>query len=149
MKSKPVEDFFYSAVNYCSLVENLNFREPQSNLKTLLVSLLDLYTKALYLPEIEPENDNPTDSEIFMPRIEFNEFDQYWEVFNPYFLEEPVGASLSDDISDIYQDVKRGILLYEHKEQTQAIWQWKFHFDIHWGQHAVDAVRTLHFAISR
>ena len=147
MQNKPVEDFFSSAVNYCSLVENFNSAETQNKLKTLLVSLLDLYTKALYLPEIEPENDNPTDLEVF--KIEFNEFGQYWEVFNPYSLEEPVGASLSDDISDIYQDVKRGILLYEQKEQTQAIWQWKFHFDIHWGNHAVDAVRALHSAISK
>jgi hypothetical protein len=87
--------------------------------------------------------------EIFIPKIEFNEFNHYWEIFNPYVQEEPVAASLSDDISDIYQDVKRGIILYEQKDQTQAIWQWKFHFEIHWGNHAVDAVRALHSVISK
>lgn len=146
MQNKLVE---VSAVNYCSLVESFNSAETQNKLKTLLVSLLDLYTKALYLPEIEPENDYLNDLEILIPKIEFNEFDQYWEVFNPYSLEEPVGASLSDDISDIYQDIKRGILLYEQKEKIQAIWQWKFHFDIHWGNHTVDAVRALNSAISK
>lgn len=115
MQNKPVEDFFHSAVNYCSLVENFDPHETQNKLKTLLVSLLDLYTKALYLPEIEPEDDNCTDLEIFIPKVEFNEFNHYWEVFNPYVQEEPVAASLSDDISDIYQDVKRGIIFCENR----------------------------------
>jgi hypothetical protein len=118
-------------------------------LKHLVLSLLDLYTKGLYLPEVEPENDNVIDFEISIPKIGFNQFDPYWEVFNHYRLEEPVGASLSDDISDIYHDVKRGIILSEQKEQLKAIWHWKFQFDIHWGNHAVDALRALHSAISK
>ncbi|NHM33831.1 DUF5063 domain-containing protein [Neobacillus terrae] len=147
MQNKPVEDFFYSAVNYCDIGENFASPQTPNNLKALLVSLLDLYTKALYLPEVEPENDNFIDFKISIPKIEFNQFDHYWEVFNPYFLEEPVGASLSDDILDFYKDIKRGILLYEQKEQIEAIWHWKFQFDIHWGNHAVDTLRVLHSAI--
>lgn len=120
MQNKPVEDFYCSAVYYCGIVKNFDSTEKPIKLKHLLISLLDLYTKALYLPEVEPENDNLIDFEIYIPTIEFNQFDQYWEVFNPYCLEEPVGSSLSDDISDIYQDVKRGILLYEQKEIGRA-----------------------------
>jgi len=98
-----VEDFFCSAVNFCDVVENFDSPQTPSNLKTLLVSLLDLYTIALHLPEVEPENDNFIDLKISIPKIEFNQFDHYWEVFNPYFLVEPVGSSLSDDILDIFE----------------------------------------------
>ncbi len=146
MKSKVVEDFFHSAVHYCSIIENFDSNQVHKNLKALLVALIDLYSKALYLPEVEPENDEVTDSDISVPQINFNQYELYWEVFNPYVLEEPVGASLSDDILDIYKDLKKGIHLFEKNEHIEAIWIWKFEFEIHWGSHAVDAIRALHSA---
>lgn len=146
MKNKVVEDFFHSAVNYCNIIDNFDSNKVHNNLKTLLVALVDLYSKALYLPEVELENDEVTEVDISVPQINFNQYDYYWEVFNPYDLEEPVGASLSDDILDIYKDVKKGILLYEKYEHIEGIWEWKFGFEIHWGSHAVDAIRALHSA---
>ena len=146
MKSKFVEDFFHSAVHYCSIIESFDSNQVHKNLKALLVALLDLYSKALYLPEVEPENDEVTDIDISVPQINFNQYDLYWVVFNPYAIEEPVGASLSDDILDIYKDLKKGIHLFEKNEQVEAIWIWKFGFEIHWGSHVVDAIRALHSA---
>jgi hypothetical protein len=105
-----------------------------------------LYSKAIFLPDVEPGNDDVTDLNIVVPLVNFGEYDTYWEVFNPYHLEEPVGASLSDDILDIYKDAKKGILLYEKNEHIEGIWEWKFGFEIHWGSHAVDAIRALHSA---
>jgi hypothetical protein len=55
-----------------------------------------------------------------------------------------VGASLADDILDIYKDVKNGIILYEKNDHIEAVSEWKSSFDIHWGNHAVDAIRALH-----
>lgn len=146
MKNIVVDDFFHSAVHFCSIIENFDSNQVHDNLRALLVALLDLYSKALYLPEVEPEHGEVTDIHISVPQINFNQYDHYWEVFNPYDLEEPVGASLSDDILDIYKDVKKGILLYEKYEHIEAIWEWKFGFELHWGSHAVDAIRALHSA---
>lgn len=146
MKNKEVDEFFLSALNYCKIVEDLNSNKGENNLKNLLVSLLDLYSKALYLPDVEPENDEISDIKLSVPQILFDEYDHYWKVFNPYHLDEPVGASLSDDILDIYKEVKRGVILYEKNEYEEAIWEWKFNFEIHWGNHAVDAIRALHSA---
>lgn len=133
-------------MNYCSIIESFESNQEHNKLKTLLVSLIDLYSKALYLPEVESENDEVTDFDISVPKINFNQYDYYWEVFNPYHLDEPVGGSLSDDILDIYKDVKKGILLYEKNEHIEAIWEWKLGFEIHWGSHAVNAIRALHSA---
>jgi hypothetical protein len=142
MTNQGINEFYQSAVTYCSLIENFD----NKNLKILLLSLLDLYSKALQLPNVEPEQDKMMNIDVHLPHITICQYDHYWEVFNPYELEEPVGASLSDDIIDIYKDVKKGILLFESNEHKEAIWEWKFGFEIHWGSHAVDAIRALHSA---
>ncbi|MDP4156530.1 MAG: DUF5063 domain-containing protein [Bacillota bacterium] len=147
MQSKAADDFFHSAVTFCSIIENFNSNQEENKLKNLLVSLLDLYSKALHLPDVEPENDEFIEVKLSLPQINFRQCDNYWEVFNPYEFEEPLVASLSDDILGIYGDVKKGIVLYEQNQEIEAIWQWKFGLEIHWGSHAVDAVRALHSVI--
>lgn len=144
MKNKSVYDFFQSAVKYCSIIENYHSNQDENKLKTLLASLLDLYGKALYLPDIEPENEQLTNFDISRPQINFDKYDYYWEVFNPYKIEEPLCGSLSDDTLDIYNEVKKGIILYQKNQYNDAVWEWKFSFKIHWGSHAVDAIRALH-----
>ncbi|PEJ54494.1 hypothetical protein CN692_19360 [Bacillus sp. AFS002410] len=147
MKNKAVDNFFNSAIYYCNLVENFNSNQENDKLKNLVISLLDLYSKALLLPDVEPKNADSYEFDVFLPQINFEQYDWYWVLFNPYNLnniEEPVFGSLSDDILDIYKDVKEGILLYDQNEQLEAIWHWKFHFQAHWGRHAVDAIRALH-----
>jgi hypothetical protein len=70
----------------------------------------------------------------------------YWEIFNPITdsPEEPVAGSLVDDLSDIYRDVARGLVLFESGERAEALWQWGFNFRTHWGEHATGALRALH-----
>lgn len=144
MKNKKVEAFYISALQYCSLIENWNKKNIKS--KSLITSLFDLYSKALYLPEIEPKDTAALDFDISVPKIDFEQYDHYWEIFNPYHLDEPLEVSLSDDIIDIYRDIKRGLILYEKNKDIEAIWQWRFNFEIHWGNHVVDAIRALHSA---
>ena len=81
----------------------------------------------------------------------FGEFDHYREVFDPYDWtdDEPGVGSLTDDFLDIYRDVNRGLLPYDRGEHGSAVWEWRFHFDIHWGDHAVDALRALKRACYR
>ncbi len=70
--------------------------------------------------------------------------DIYWEVFDPTEDgAEPVAGSLTDDISDIYKDVARGLTEYESGRRSEAHWQWSFHLRHHWGAHATGAIRAL------
>lgn len=73
----------------------------------------------------------------------FGPHDLYWKVFDPYVDEERVTGSLSDDFLDIYRDLERGLVAFEEGEHQDAVWEWRFHFDHHWGEHAVDALRAL------
>jgi hypothetical protein len=72
--------------------------------------------------------------------------DGYWDVFAPLNEEdtESVFNSLADDLADIYRDLKRGLLLYNQGHIVEAIWEWRFNFDIHWGTHLVGAQRAIH-----
>jgi len=45
-------------------------------------------------------------------------------------------------LSDIYLDIKRGLILFDGHHPIDAAWEWRFNFQIHWGQHLVGAQRT-------
>lgn len=144
MPNDAINAFIQSAENSCSTIDNFESNQDDNMLKTLLISLIELYSKALHIPEVEPENTQVSDIKVFVPKINLRQHDHYWEVFNPYTLDEPIRASLTDDILDIYRDVKEGLTLYEKKQHLEAVWKWKFSFEVHWGSHAVDAIRALH-----
>jgi hypothetical protein len=77
---------------------------------------------------------------------QLGERDLYAEVFDPYLQppKEPVIASLADDIADIYRDLAEGRIKWRQGASDEAWWQWRFHFTIHWGEHATNALRALH-----
>jgi hypothetical protein len=110
--------------------------------------LLVLYRAGSRLPDLEPPDDD-------VPRIEvpepapwsgFDHFEHYWEYFDPYIEADQVVASLSDDLLDVYRDVMRGLALWDAGLPPAAIWEWRFYFEHHWGDHAIDALRALHRA---
>lgn len=70
--------------------------------------------------------------------------DRYWMVFDPRCDEAPCVGSLSDDLSDIYRDLRRGLEWFDREAPHDAAWEWRFTFESHWGNHATDAVRALH-----
>lgn len=73
-------------------------------------------------------------------------FDLYWEVFDPQYDHEdhePVVGSLSDDVLDVYRDIRGGLWSWEKNEPANAIWEWRFSFDAHWGDHAARWMRFV------
>jgi hypothetical protein len=114
-------------------------------------AFLDLYTAAVELPHVEPPSGSaePPSPEPPEGWAGFEKLDIYWEVFDPYELAEPVAGSLSDDILDVYRDVLRGLRQWEGGDYAAAVWGWRFSFESHWGDHAVDALRALHRACGR
>jgi hypothetical protein len=72
--------------------------------------------------------------------------DNYGWIFDPLVVppEEPVVASVADDIADIYRDVVTGLRLDQLGRRTEAVWHWSFYLSRHWGLHATGAIRALH-----
>jgi uncharacterized protein DUF5063 len=58
---------------------------------------------------------------------------------------EPYLAAVSQDLADIWADLKRGLNAYERGDCDAALWDWGFGFKFHWGRHLVDALAALHY----
>ena len=75
----------------------------------------------------------------------------YWEVFDPTYEKEnePTQGWLVDDVADIYADLKEELYKINQIGTDEAIedglWQLKFGFTSHWGNHCVNAIRALHY----
>ena len=144
-----ISRFASAADRYCSWLES----EPSTGgeehyAATRLVA--ELYAAALSLPDSEPVGgDTPSLSQeqrqMILQRLKSFPFQYYWEIFDPVTLEpeEAVCGDITDDLSDIYTDVKEGLLAYAVSEQS-AVWHWRTTFGFHWGAHATSALRALH-----
>ena len=140
-----LENFIQYAEEFCFFVENhRTIRESDYSL--WLEQIVGLYRCALeldYPPSVSDENDVEVNIHLSAESDNF-----YWMLYNPLVLEEPVGGILIDDIQDIYREIKKGIMFFQ-TNPAAALWEWKFGFDNHWGNHAVDAIRALHYMIRR
>jgi hypothetical protein len=69
----------------------------------------------------------------------------YSEIFSPGVPPDPPRmGDLADDLVAIYREVALGLHLHEDGRVDDALWQWGFGFQSHWGQSASSAIRALH-----
>ena len=157
VKSESVSAFLSLAEQYCATIER---HEDYSDLEflQLMDTLLPLlYVKVQGLPDLDVPKRNRTVSvqdttnqyfETSYPlREKLGKHDAYREVYDPYSDEDAVTATLSDDLSDIYVNLKQGLVRYyegQSSAMARAIWDLKLNFTIHWGEHATGALRAIH-----
>lgn len=143
-------EFAEVAVGFCDWCENTF--DPSSAEVAAASWLASLYARALALPHVGPENSNdppdlPPDT-VEKVKRNLRVFDgcYYREFFNsdPTSTEEPVIGDLGDDLQDIYQDIKVGLVLFNKGEIENALWYWSFLHKAHWGHHAASAILALH-----
>ena len=145
-----IESFYRLSAEYCKYVtENeINY----NSIPFLMELLMKLYISALNLPDLKPETIQISESTIhenICIRINKEIPTTYWEIFNPYMMEEPVCGDLADDLCDILSDLQNGIKEYERGKIGNAVFEWKFGLNNHWGNHAVAALRALHSIITQ
>jgi hypothetical protein len=110
---------------------------------------VELLRRAIELPERFSETRAPEIAEEEYRRVykRFGAlpFNYYSECFNPLIVpaEEPVVADIADDLADVWRDVKRGLDLWNRGDVDAAAWQWRFHFEAHWGHHISAAIYAL------
>ena len=149
MSADVVETFVCEARAYCRFVESASELQLAERLHAARERLLKLYLAAVPLPYAEPDDTKASPSpDVPTAWPGFEGHDVYWEVFDPYDHEhtDPVAGSLADDVLDVYRDIRPGLTLWDASQKQNAIWEWRFNFDTHWGDHAVDALRALHRA---
>lgn len=147
-----VAAFVDAARAYCAYVETAAALSLTDRLVQAREHLLVLYRAGSHLPEVEAPDGFDAERSDAPPAgwPGLGEHEQYWEVFDPYVADGLVSPSLSDDILDVYADVIRGLRLWDlDVPREAAIWEWRFHYECHWGDHAIDALRALHRACRR
>ncbi|MGI6508297.1 MAG: DUF5063 domain-containing protein [Saccharofermentanales bacterium] len=140
-----IKEFYNLADKYCHFISAKEM--TISDIATLMELLMKLYISAVNLPETEPETINSVVSdetdEILITFAE--QIPQlYWEIFDPFNQEDAVCANLADDLSDIATDLYDGMREFEAGRTGNAVFEWKFGLNNHWGKHATDALRALH-----
>ena len=144
-----VDEFAALARRYCVWAEGPP-GDPDEDLTTARGLLALLQAAVLPLPDNCPTTGSADDlisTEAWKERyarFELLPIKGYWKVFDALVMEQPVFNTLADDLSDIWRDLKQGLLLYDSGNVEEAIWQWRFNYEIHWGRHLLGAEYAIH-----
>jgi hypothetical protein len=156
--SRNVIEFVAAANEFCKYAEHAGEIKGDEMLKILQRLLPYLYIKASLLPSLEPffEDGNEkfvTEADWFrihdVLRDKFGTADDYLEVFDEKINESdsPVISSISENMADIYQDLKDFLLLYQtgtKEVMNDAVWECRLNFENFWGQKLTNSLRAIH-----
>ncbi|MBS1494531.1 MAG: DUF5063 domain-containing protein [Bacteroidetes bacterium] len=165
LESENFQSFLKSVKDVIEFFERGHYGDYEIFVFEVRKKLLTYYSAAIDLEEVE-QNDEAEYFHSFKIEKELTkavhekseevlkENQWYIDTFNPVEVDgqKPTGGWLVDDFEDIYKDLKENIVLLEDKKETAyeyVIWNFRYSFLIHTGQHCIDAIRALHFLIER
>ena len=156
-------DFYKAALDFCDFIENYQNKRKVDYLHTVRQNLLKLYNTALKLQWVDLQSNVEYDDKL--DDKEFNNIlsrivegvdnaRYYWYIFDPTCNKdhEAVCGDLVDDLGDIYKDLKYSIMIFNLGDvdcKENALWQFKFDFDKHWGGHCINALSAIHFYLEK
>jgi hypothetical protein len=150
------------ARRFCNIVDSSADLDRASLLVHIYGVLPELIQEAINLPAVGSGDDEvpgrdqtrlgqPEWSSLYQAlKKRLANWDVYMDVFDPTKDTEAIHGSLADDIADIYRDLKEGLddpaptLATQHN----IIWEWRLGYYSHWGQHAMGALRTIHWLMA-
>jgi hypothetical protein len=156
--SRNVVEFVAVANEFCKYAEHASELKGDELLKILQRILPLMYLKASLLPQLDPffEDGN----EKFVTEADWTDLNEslkekfgtandYLEVFDEKIneTEGPVISSISENMADIYQDIKDFLLLYQTgtgEVMNDAVWECRMNFENFWGQKLVNSMRAIH-----
>ncbi|WP_066628963.1 DUF5063 domain-containing protein [Labilibacter marinus] len=156
--SKNVLEFVTVANEYCNQIEAVEEMSVKE-LITLATRILPLvYLKAVVLPKVEfvlDESIEKTIREEDYIRVQhtllnkLGEYDDYLEVFVPDNEQDQgdVASSVSENLADIYQDLKDFLFAYKigvTDIMNDALAELNNAFELYWGQKLVNVLRACH-----
>jgi hypothetical protein len=153
-----VVEFVAVANEFCKYTEHASQLKGEELLKILQRILPLMYLKASLLPQLEPffeEGNEKFVTETDWIEInntlkeKFGTADDYLEVFDDKIKETegPVVSGISENMADIYQDMKDFLLLYQTgtpEVMNDAVWECRMNFESFWGQKLVNSMRAIH-----
>jgi hypothetical protein len=156
--SRNVIEFVAVANEFCKYTEHASELKGDELLKILQRILPLMYLKGSLLPQLDPYFEDGNEkfvTESDWSRIQetlkekFGTANDYQEVFDEKIndLEGPVVSCISENMADIYQDIKDFLLLYQTgtvEVMNDAVWECRMNFENFWGQKLVNSMRAIH-----
>lgn len=156
--AQTVIEFITVAAEYCIFLEKAYEADRKDFLDRMTKLLPLIYVKATLLPYVEEFGDEELPE--FVTEDDYDSVrhavwrvlkgdDNYLEVFSPemQFSETPITASISEDLTDIYQDLKNFVGTYADRNEVNmnnALCKIQENFVAYWGQRVVNVMRPLH-----
>ena len=155
---QPAIEFVTVAVQLCIYLEKLAEYEREEFVDKMLSILPLLYLKARLVPKSDLELDSYI--EQFVSEYEYEQVrqaiatqlgsdDTYLEVYmeDMRYSDEPITAFISENIADIYQEMKDLACNYQTQNESvmnDALVACLEAFEQHWGQKLLNVLRPLH-----
>jgi hypothetical protein len=156
--SRQVVDFVAIANECCKYIEHSSELDGTEMLKIFQRLFPLLYLKASVLPAFTPVFDEG--NEKFVTEEDWNSIhntliskfgsaNDFPELFDARYTETEgtVVGSLAENITDIYQDLKDFLILYQtgtEEIMNDALWECILNFESFWGQKLVNSLRAIH-----
>jgi len=156
VKSNQVLEMITVAHDFCLFTESVKDKNMKDLANYYQKVLPLLYIKGALLPEIEVTDNSANEKyvteehwqEVFMALEEkFGKEDKYWF---PDHNNDLIKESLADNLSDIYQDMKDFVMLFQDTRlaaKENAVADLKRHFPTHWGLRATKALHKIHLTL--
>lgn len=157
--SRDSVEFVTVAVQYCRFVESFEDTSTEELTDKFTKLLPLLYLKVSLVPQMEMVDEDDEvetsvtedDYNFVLSRMfqVFGKEDMYLEVFveDMKYSETPIAQSISENLADIYQDLKNCITIYERgitENMNDALYVCVENFKTYWGHKLVNALRALH-----
>lgn len=151
-------EFVTVAAEFCKFLEQAEGVKRSTFVDTSLKILPLLYLKASMLPECETIGDEAPETFVTEETYEIlrmnlanilAEKDDYLDVFvsDMKYSDQPITRNISEDLTDIYQDIKDFIFVFQlgfNETMNDSLAICQENFRLHWGQKLVNTLRALH-----
>ena len=155
-----VIEFVTVAAEFCKYMEQAEGTRRPTFVDTTLKILPLLYLKATLVPTCETMGEDLPEHYVTEETYEvlrmtlagiLGEKDDYLDVFveDMKYSDQPITRYISEDLADIYQDIKDFIFVFQlglNETMHDALAICQENFRLYWGQKLVNTLRALHEA---
>ena len=158
--SKPVLEMLKVANEYCLFLEGIDKYTIEDTYILLHRILPLMYLKGSLLPEIEVEDTGANERFLTAEQWEslfgelrkkFHRVDEYWLLdYQAADPTNPIKASISEQLTDIYQDLKDFLILYQKNSKDakqNAANNCRTFFYTHWGTMCINLQKQIHYLL--
>lgn len=156
--SNQVIEMLKVAHEYCLFLENME-NTPAEEITPFIQRIIPLlYLKGSLLPTIDVNDDEISERFVTEEQWEgiFNTLrdkladkDEFWMLdYNSPDQTDPVKASISEILADIYQDLKDFVMLYQKASRSSkqnAAKDCKYLYETHWGGKSLHLLQWVHY----